>query len=54
VEILSDPQRAREMGKRGREQAIQKFSPERIVGEYETLYAELIGNRREPAGKGRT
>ncbi len=49
VEILSDPQRAREMGKRGREHVVEKFSPDRIVGEYEALYAELLRNGREPA-----
>ncbi len=42
VEILSDPQRAREMGRRGREHAIKEFSTERIVGEYEALYRGLI------------
>ena len=50
VEILSDPQRAREMGKRGRERAIQEFSPDRIVGEYEALYGELIQKRPELTG----
>jgi N-acetyl-alpha-D-glucosaminyl L-malate synthase BshA len=48
VEILSDPDRAREMGKRGREQAVQKFSPDLIVGEYEALYTDLILRGKEP------
>jgi len=50
VEILADPVRAREMGKRGREHAIRKFSPDLIVGEYEALYDNLILHRREMPG----
>ena len=50
VEILSDPARAREMGKRGREQAICRFSPELIVGQYEALYTEVLERRGREAG----
>lgn len=50
VEILSDPARAREMGKRGREQATHRFSPDLIVGQYEALYAEVLERRRREAG----
>jgi glycosyltransferase involved in cell wall biosynthesis len=50
VEILSDPARAKEMGRRGRAQAVHKFSPERIVGEYEALYENLILRRPELVG----
>ncbi len=52
VEILNNPELARAMGKRGRTHAIDKFSPDRIVGEYEALYAGLIEKRRELAGCG--
>ena len=53
VEILTNPQLAREMGKRGREHAIQRFSPDRIVGEYEALYEDLL-RKREQTGLGQS
>jgi len=46
VEILSNPERAKEMGRRGREHVIGKFAPDRIVGEYEALYEELVRGGR--------
>ncbi len=45
VEILSNPDRAREMGRHGREHAIRRFSPELIVSEYEALYEGLLTSR---------
>lgn len=43
VELLSDEAKAKAMGRRGREIALEKFSRERIVSEYEALYNELAG-----------
>jgi L-malate glycosyltransferase len=43
LEILTDEAKAREMGRKGRERALRLFSQERIVGEYEALYTELLG-----------
>lgn len=42
VEILTNPDRAREMGHCGRERANRLFSEEKIVGEYEVLYGEIV------------
>lgn len=43
IEILTDPGRAREMGRRGRERAVQCFSEAVIVNQYVALYDELVG-----------
>ncbi|MCJ2563879.1 MAG: glycosyltransferase family 4 protein [Candidatus Thermoplasmatota archaeon] len=40
--ILSDPQKAKEMGKRGRERVLRKFTWERVAGEIEKVYEDLI------------
>lgn len=42
LEILSNPERAREMGRRGRERALSRFAQERIVDRYEQLYHEVL------------
>lgn len=42
VELLTHPEQAREMGRKGRERAIQMFSKEMRVKEYEDLYKELL------------
>ena len=41
IEILTDPARAEEMGRRGRERAVRLFSKDKIVVQYEQLYEEL-------------
>lgn len=49
IEILTDKEKATEMGRRGRERALSAFPRDRIVGEYEALYESLLGlppNRR--------
>ncbi|MBN2309927.1 MAG: N-acetyl-alpha-D-glucosaminyl L-malate synthase BshA [Candidatus Hydrogenedentes bacterium] len=43
VEILSDPDKQREMGRRGRERAMRVFPQDEKVSEYETLYRRLLG-----------
>lgn len=40
-EILSDPERAKTMGEAGRAVVEERFTIERMVGEYITLYSEL-------------
>jgi glycosyltransferase involved in cell wall biosynthesis len=40
--VLSDPQKAKEMGKKGKEQVLRKFTWERIVTEIEEVYEELV------------
>lgn len=42
VEVLTDPEKAREMGARGRERAYRLFSRDRIVDQYEALYREVL------------
>lgn len=54
-ELLEDPQRMREMGRRGRERATERFNLDRMVAEFEALYAELASdNRTRAASKRRT
>jgi len=43
IELLTDANRAREMGRRGRERAEKCFSEKTIIGQYEALYEELLG-----------
>ncbi len=45
-EILTDPVRAAEMGRKGRERAINKFHRDLIVPQYEALYAEVLGRSK--------
>ena len=52
IEILTDKDRAAEMGRRGRERALAKFPRDRIVGEYEELYEHVLGAR--PAARVRS
>ncbi len=40
--ILSDPQKAKEMGKKGRERVLRKFTWGRVAGEIEKVYEDLI------------
>ena len=42
IELLTDPKRAREMGRRGRERAERCFSEKAIISQYEALYEELV------------
>lgn len=45
VELLTEPDRAAEMGRRGRERAAARFSRESIVTQYEDLYRECLEKR---------
>lgn len=42
IEILTDKERAAEMGRKGRERALRLFAKDKIVGQYEALYQELL------------
>jgi N-acetyl-alpha-D-glucosaminyl L-malate synthase BshA len=42
IEILKNPERAREMGRAGRRRVIERFDQERIVNQYEDLYARVL------------
>jgi len=46
IEILSCPDRAREMGQRARRHVMEKFTPDIIIPQYETLYAEVQAKYR--------
>lgn len=46
LEVLLDPDKARAMGRNARERAIRRFSKEKIVAEYETMYAESLERHR--------
>lgn len=43
VEILGDEERWKRMGRSGREVALERYSPDRIVAMYEAVYAEVLG-----------
>jgi len=45
LSLLQDPGRHRAMGEAARKSAIERFSLDRIVGRYESLYAGLVGDR---------
>ncbi len=44
-EILTDPKRAAEMGRKGRERALSTFHRDLIVPQYEALYAKVLGSK---------
>jgi len=43
--LLSRPEVAKEMGRRGRRRALAEFDPEQFITRHETLYACAIGHR---------
>ena len=45
IELVEDPEQARRMGAEGRRQVEARFSRERMVGEHEALYRELLRQR---------
>lgn len=46
IETLSHPQKARAMGRQGRERALRLFDKQNIVLEYENLYEKVLAARR--------
>ena len=47
VEILTKPELAEEMGRRGEERALSGFRRDDIVSEYEAVYEEVLAMRRK-------
>lgn len=45
IRILNDPQQGKQMGKRGRELAIERFTTDKIIPQYEALYASLLNKK---------
>lgn len=52
IEVLADDAMARAMGNRGRERALSLFDRDRIVSEYEAIYAEALGRPRMADAEG--
>lgn len=46
IDILTHPDKAAEMGRRGREFALANFSQDKIVPQYEALYERVLEERR--------
>ena len=44
IEVVSDPERAREMGRAGRERAETEFSWQRIADQTEALYRSIAAD----------
>lgn len=44
IELLGDPERAREMGRRGRERAVERFDIRHSVRKIEGLYRQIMGH----------
>lgn len=49
VDILTHPTKAAEMGEKGRQRALSLFNRDRIVGQYEALYEEMMACRAAAA-----
>lgn len=45
IEILQNPELAREMGRAGRRRVMELFDQNRIVSQYEDLYARVLGEK---------
>ncbi|HEV2915225.1 MAG TPA: glycosyltransferase [Pyrinomonadaceae bacterium] len=53
VELLRDPERARQMGRRGREVVESRFSDQRQLEDTQALYERLLGRASKESGLGR-
>ncbi len=51
VALLSDPEKARAMGRRGRVHVLQRFQKEAIIDQYEALYREALQQREQQSDK---
>ncbi len=51
VDILSNPEKAKEMGRRGRERALSLFDRDTLVAQYEALYDETLAEHRRQKDK---
>lgn len=50
IEILSHPERAKEMGRRARQHVLEYFTPDRIIPRYEALYTQVLALHRQKLG----
>ena len=49
-ELLESPDLARELGKRSRIRALENFSADRILPQYEALYRRIVSGKMHRAG----
>jgi N-acetyl-alpha-D-glucosaminyl L-malate synthase BshA len=49
ITLLTNPKRAKEMGRKGRQRAIEMFSKDKIVVQYEDVYRELLQQESDGA-----
>ncbi len=50
IEVLSDSERLREMGRRARMRAVEHYSQQKMIENYQRLFTEITGKRR-PSGR---
>ncbi len=50
LSLLDDPERARQMGEKGRARVLSQFNQERMVADYQKLWLELLGRRSRDGG----
>ncbi|HOJ67477.1 MAG TPA: N-acetyl-alpha-D-glucosaminyl L-malate synthase BshA [Candidatus Hydrogenedentes bacterium] len=53
IELLSDPDRGKTMGRLARQRVQERFTPEKIIPLYEALYAEVLEKYRQKLHSGR-
>lgn len=53
IDVLSHPEKARKMGRAGRERVLKYFRQDAIVPQYEAVYAEVLALRRERLAQAR-
>lgn len=47
IELIDDPERAKAMGKKGRDRFVQKFTRKRMLSDIEDLYLDLTSQKKE-------
>jgi glycosyltransferase involved in cell wall biosynthesis len=51
-ELLAEPDRIRELGGRARKRALELYSWDKVVGQYEALFQELLSDSKGPGSSG--
>jgi glycosyltransferase involved in cell wall biosynthesis len=46
IDLMSDPDKRLEMGRNARERALRRFSADRLIGDMDSLYRELLSRAR--------
>lgn len=46
IQILSDPRKARRMGKRGRQKVFEQYSPQQYMNQFDALYQNLLADKK--------